>query len=53
MATTKDDILVALGSTVFIFTQDTDIYVIADVERTAEFLLDGLSDIVILPGKIR
>ena len=46
------NILVALGSTEFILTQDADIYIVADIEGATEFVLNGLSDVVISPGKI-
>ena len=47
-----NNILVALCRTVLIFTQNTYVNVVADVERAAEFLLNRLSDVVIPPGKI-
>ena len=49
----SDYILLALGNTVLILTENAYVNVVSDEERCTELLLDGLSDIVILPGKIR
>ena len=47
------DVFKAFGGTEVIFTQDTEVHVVADVKRNAELLTHGRRHIIITPGKIR
>ena len=47
-----DDMLIASRRAVLVLAQNADIYVIADVEWNAEFLLHGGLDVIVSPGKI-
>ena len=47
------DILIAFGSAVFILTQNSYVYIIANIERHTEFFLNRRLDIIVLPWQIR
>src|SRR5574344_1961010 len=46
------NIAVALGSTVPVLTEYSDVHIIAYVERCLEHILYRLPDVIVLPGKI-
>ena len=47
-----DYILVASCSAVLILAQHAYVYIVADIERNAEFLLHGGLDIIVSPGQV-
>ena len=48
-----DHVVITFGSAIGMFTEYTNVDVIADIERDAKTGLDGRTDIIITPGQIR